>query len=103
MPVEGSSLDAGKGLASVEAEGRVKRERAIVICGLHQSHPCRSTFPGSVHHRLHELASDSKILCVRIDGYWANSSDQRSLIETIASHDATIAFRNHTIKSRMRE
>src|SRR5271156_2203126 len=46
FPLAWPSLNAGKRLADVEAESRVKRERAIVVRGLHQSHTRGMTLPG---------------------------------------------------------
>src|SRR6516165_3772456 len=49
IPFEWLSLDAGKGLTDVEAEAGVKRERAIVECGLYQPHSCGAALVGPIH------------------------------------------------------
>src|SRR6202021_2388520 len=63
----GPSLDAGKRLPDVEAERSVKRERSVVVGGLHQPHASGLTLLSSVHHHLHELAPDAEVLCAWID------------------------------------
>ena len=44
-----------------------------------------------VHHRLHEPAADAEVLCARVNGDWANTCDDGTLIEAIAAHDAAVA------------
>ena len=93
-------MNAGKRLSDVEAERSVERERAVVVCGLHQAHSGRMTLLSSVHHHAHKLAADAEILYGWIDSNRANTSDQGPLVETIASYDATLAFRYYAVKAR---
>ena len=103
IPIEGPSLNAGKWLSDVETERSVKRERAVVVRGLHQPHSSRMTLLSSVHHRVHKLAPDAEVLYAWVDSNRSNTSDQGTLVETIASRDATLAFRDYAVKARTRK
>jgi hypothetical protein len=56
--------------------------------------------PTSIHYHFHKLAPDAEVLYVWIDSNRANTSDQGTLVETITSHDATLAFRHYAVKAR---
>ena len=98
-----ASLDARKRLANIEAQGGVEGERAIVKCGLHQTHSGGMALIGSIHDGLHEFAADAEVLRSGIHSNGANASDQGALVETITSNDATSAFGHHAVEVRTGE
>src|SRR4029077_12784550 len=78
-PFARAPLQAGERFADIEAEASVKRERAIVIGGLHQAHSRRAALICAIHDRLHQLASDAEILRAGIDGNRTDAGDTGTL------------------------
>src|SRR5580704_6609011 len=67
--------------------------------GLHQPQSCVSPLR-SIHHRLHQLPSNTNVLCARVDGNRADTAGRGTLVEAIASYDAAPDFRHHTVEAR---
>ena len=97
------SLDARERFADIEAEAGVKGERAIVVSGLDEAHSRGAALVGAIHDGAHEFATDAGILRGGIDGEGADARDDGTLVEAIASDDASFGFGDDAIEAGMRE
>jgi hypothetical protein len=95
----GAALQAGEGLARVEAEAGVEREGAVVEGGLHEAHAGSASFGGAVHDDLHESAARAAVLHGGIDGDGTDAVDDGALVKAVAADDASVAFGNDAVEA----
>ncbi len=67
--------------------------------GLDKSDSGGAPLVRAVHRGLHELTSDTEILCAWVDGDRAKASNHGPLIEAVAAYDPAVVFGDNAIEA----
>ena len=70
---------------------------------LEQPDSRKIVLPSPDQYRLHQLPANAAILNARFDRDWSDTRDRGSLVETIATHYASIRLGDHAVKARVRK
>src|SRR5258706_2088338 len=98
---DGGPLHASQMFAYLEAESRIKRERAAMIARLHQPDAGKALVIGALHHRFHQPPADAVILHVRVDRDRTDTGDGAALIQKIAAGDLAFDLGHDAVETWM--
>jgi hypothetical protein len=96
-------LEGREGLAHIEPELGVERQRTVVVCGLDKADAGEVPLPSPLQHVFHQPSADRAVLHSRINGDRTDAGDRRGFPKEIAADHAPVCLGHDRVDVAARE